>query len=138
MWAMVTIWIVGFIVISKVKLFHVCAVYVLSFIAFAWVRSMMSGGLFLAEIAPLTGPMYQLFVLFMITDPKTTVSTRNGRMMVAFMIALVEMFFRLGEAVYAPFYALFIVGPIALIAEILWKEHQKKKNERTVPDPIAT
>lgn len=127
MWAMVMIWVVGFVVISKVKLFHVCAVYVLSFLAFAWVRSYMAGGLFLAEIAPLTGPMYQLFVLFMITDPKTTVSTVKGRMLVAFMIAFVEMFFRLGEAVYAPFYALFIVGPIALIIEILWREHNERK-----------
>lgn len=127
MWAMVMIWVVGFVVISKVKLFHVCAVYVLSFLAFAWVRSYMAGGLFLAEIAPLTGPMYQLFVLFMITDPKTTVSTVKGRMLVVFMIAFVEMFFRLGEAVYAPFYALFIVGPIALIIEILWREHNEKK-----------
>lgn len=127
MWAMVMIWVVGFVVISKVKLFHVCAVYVLSFLAFAWVRSYMAGGLFLAEIAPLTGPMYQLFVLFMITDPKTTVSTVKGRMLVVFMIAFVEMFFRLGEAVYAPFYALFIVGPIALIIEILWREHYEKK-----------
>lgn len=127
MWAMITIWVVGFVVISKVKLFHVCAVYVISFLAFAWVRSVMSGGLFLAEIAPLTGPMYQLFVLFMITDPKTTVSTTKGRMLVAFLIALVEMFFRMGEAVYAPFYALFIVGPIALIIEIIWKERQQKE-----------
>jgi Na+-translocating ferredoxin:NAD+ oxidoreductase RnfD subunit len=131
MWAMLAIWIVGLAVISKVKLFHVCAVYVLSFIGFAWLRSVYSGELFLAEIAPLTGPMYQLFVLFMITDPKTTVSTKNGRMLVAFLIAMVEMFFRLGEAVYAPFYALFIVGPIALIAEIVcsdWKKRRDKKN----------
>lgn len=127
MWAMLAIWVVGLAVISKVKLFHVCAVYVLSFIGFAWLRSIYSGDLFLAEVAPLTGPMYQLFVLFMITDPKTTVSTKNGRMMVAFLIAMVEMFFRLGEAVYAPFYALFIVGPIALIAEMLWSDWKKKK-----------
>jgi len=122
MWAMLAIWIVGLAVISKVKLFHVCAVYILSFIGFAWLRSVYTGDLFLAEVAPLTGPMYQLFVLFMITDPKTTVSTKKGRMIVAFLIAAVEMAFRLGEAVYAPFYALFIVGPIALIAEKLWTE----------------
>jgi len=127
MWAMLAIWIVGLAVISKVKLFHVCAVYVLSFIGFAWLRSVYTGELFLAEIAPLTGPMYQLFVLFMITDPKTTVSTKKGRMIVAFLIALVEMFFRLGEAVYAPFYALFIVGPIALIAEMLWTDWKKSR-----------
>jgi Na+-translocating ferredoxin:NAD+ oxidoreductase RnfD subunit len=126
MWAMLAIWIVGLAVISKVKLFHVCAVYVLSFIGFAWLRSIYTGDLFLAEVAPLTGPMYQLFVLFMITDPKTTVSTKRGRMIVAFLIAAVEMGFRLGEAVYAPFYALFIVGPIALIAEKLWKDWKSK------------
>ena len=32
------------------------------------------------------------------------------------------MFFRLGEAVYAPFYALFIVGPLALVIDILYRE----------------
>jgi len=134
MWAMLAIWIVGLAVISKVKLFHVCAVYILSFIGFAWLRSVYTGDLFLAEVAPLTGPMYQLFVLFMITDPKTTVSTRKGRMIVAFLIAAVEMAFRLGEAVYAPFYALFIVGPIALIAEKLWTEW-KMSNRASQKEP---
>ena len=31
-----------------------------------------------AEVAPITGPMYQLFVFFMITDPKTTVRSKIG------------------------------------------------------------
>jgi enediyne biosynthesis protein E5 len=122
MWAMLVIWIVGFLVLSKVRLFHICAVYVLSFFGFAWLRSLYTGSLLLTEIAPITGPMYQLFVLFMITDPKTTVSTRKGRMLVAFLIALVETFFRLGEAVYAPFYALFLTGPAALIIDKLCQE----------------
>lgn len=122
MWAMLVIWIVGLLVISKVNRFNICATYILSFIGFAWLRSVITGDLFLAEIAPLTGPMYQLFVLFMITDPKTTPKSTKGQNIVAFLIAFVEFFFRLGEAVYAPFYALFIVGPIALIVTILWKE----------------
>jgi enediyne biosynthesis protein E5 len=70
--------------------------------------------------------MYQLFVLFMITDPKTTVSTKKGQMLVAFLIAFLEMFFRLGEAVYAPFYALFIVGPIAFIIDKIVNERKEK------------
>ena len=124
MWAMLAIWIVGLLVISKVKLFHVCAVYIVSFVGFAWLRSLLTDSVFLTEVAPLTGPMYQLFVLFMITDPKTTLSTRNGRMAVAFLIAFAEFFFRMGEAVYAPFYALFIIGPIALIWE-KWSRDRK-------------
>ncbi|TVQ65923.1 MAG: hypothetical protein EA360_07430 [Balneolaceae bacterium] len=129
MWAMGMIWVIGLIVISKVRLFHICAVYVASFIFFAWIRTLITGDLFLAEIAPLTGPMYQLFVLFMITDPKTTVSTRNGQMLVAFLIAMTEMFFRLGEAVYAPFYALFVVGPVALVVDILIRERRERREK---------
>ena len=37
------------------------------------------------------------------------------------MIAFVEKVLRLNEILYAPFYALFIVGPIAMLVEI-WGE----------------
>lgn len=122
MWAMLVIWIVGLVTIWRVNRFNICASYILSFIAFSWLRSLFSGDTFMAEVAPLTGPMYQLFVLFMITDPKTTVKSKRGQSLVAVLIALAEFFFRLNEAVYAPFYALFIVGPIAMIVEILRKD----------------
>ena len=128
MWAMFVIWIIGFLTLSRIKLFHISAVYVLSFFFFGWLRSLITGDPFLAEIAPITGPMYQLFVLFMITDPKTTLSTVRGRCIVAFLIGLVEFFFRLNEAVYAPFYALFIVGPIALIVED-WYKTRNEENQ---------
>lgn len=138
MWAMIAIWVIGFIVISKVNLFNICATYILSFLAFAAIRSWITGDLFLAEIAPLTGPMYQLFVLFMITDPKTTLNSKMGQNVVAFLIALVEMFFRLGEAVYAPFYALFLVGPIAIVVTTLWKERaERKEKEALYGNPVS-
>lgn len=117
MWAMFVIWAVGLISLWKINRLNITLTYIASFIAFAWVRSLYTGDPFLAEVAPLTGPMYQLFALFMLTDPKTTVQSRMGQNLVAFSIALLEMFLRLNEAVYAPFYALFIIGPIALIIE---------------------
>jgi Na+-translocating ferredoxin:NAD+ oxidoreductase RnfD subunit len=61
--------------------------------------------------------MYQLFIFFMVTDPKTTVRTRNGQILVVFLVALVEMALRLAGVVYAPFYALFLVGPLAMVTE---------------------
>lgn len=134
MWAMLVIWIVGFITISRINRFNICGTYVASFIVFSWIRSLFTGDVFMAEIAPLTGPMYQLFVLFMITDPKTTVKSRTGQYIVAFMIALVEMFFRMGEAVYAPFYALFIVGPIALLIEMWISDRGKRGKESKIGD----
>jgi hypothetical protein len=38
-------------------------------------------------------------------------------MLVAFLVALVEFFLRLNEFIYAPFYALFLVGPIAMVVQ---------------------
>jgi Na+-translocating ferredoxin:NAD+ oxidoreductase RnfD subunit len=92
----------------------------MSFLLFAGVRSWITGHPFLAEVAPITGPMYQLFIFFMITDPKTTVQTKWGQCVVAFLVALAEMVLRLNESVYAPFYALFFVGPITNMLEIWW------------------
>jgi Na+-translocating ferredoxin:NAD+ oxidoreductase RnfD subunit len=100
--------------------FHICATYVVSFLLFAGVRSWITGHPFLAEVAPITGPMYQLFIFFMITDPKTTVQTKRGQCVVAFLVALAEMLLRLHESVHAPYYALFLVGPSANLIDIWW------------------
>jgi Na+-translocating ferredoxin:NAD+ oxidoreductase RnfD subunit len=91
---------------------------------FAYVRSWITGHPFLAEVAPITGPMYQLFIFFMITDPKTTVQTTWGQCVVVFLVALVELILRLNESVYAPLYALFLVGPTANLIEIWWSSRQ--------------
>lgn len=125
LWPMLVIWILGSVIIWRFRRFHICATYVAAFLLFALLRTAFTGDSFLAEVAPITGPMYQLFVFFMITDPKTTVSSKTGQAVVAFAVAFVEMLFRLGEVIHAPFYALFIVGPIALLIEMhLNRRHQ--------------
>ena len=86
--------------------------------------SVITGEPYLAEVAPITGPMYQLFVFFMITDPKTTVRSRSGQMFVAFAVAFVEMLLRLQHVIHAPYYALFLVGPAANVIDI-WLESRK-------------
>ena len=120
-WPMVVIWILGSIIIWRAKRFHISATYVLSFFAFAFLRSWITGHPWQAEIAPITGPMYQLFVFFMVTDPKTTVRSKTAQCVVVFFVAFVEMLLRLNQVVYAPLYALFIVGPTAMLIEI-WLE----------------
>ena len=39
-------------------------------------------------------------------------------MAVAFLVAFAEFFFRLAQTISAPFYALFLVGPAAMLYEI--------------------
>ena len=110
--AMAVIWCLGLVIVNRAKRMHVSIAYVISFTVLAWVRSLITHDVFLAELAPLTGPMYQLFVFFMVTDPATGVSTRKGRILVVIGVALVEFVLRLYGYIYAPFYALFLVGPI--------------------------
>ena len=118
------IWAFGLVIAWRARVLHVTLTYVACFLAFATLRHVIVGGPLLAEMAPITGPMYQLFVFFMVTDPRTTVSTRRGRMLVVSIVALVETIIRLAGdfqiGVLRPLYpsppllALAIVGPIAM------------------------
>jgi len=115
---MCIIWLLGIGIVYRAKKLHITLVYVISFTALAYVRSLITGDAFLAELAPLTGPMYQLFIFFMITDPGTTVSTKRGQIIVVILVALVEFVLRLDGFIYAPFYALCLVGPAAKFIDL--------------------
>jgi len=128
---MVIIWVLGSVIVWRVGRAHISATYVASFLLFSFVRSAITGTPWLAAVAPITGPMYQLFIFFMVTDPKTTVRSRMGQCVVVFLVAFVEMLLRLREVLYAPFYALFIVGPIAMLVQIM--VDSRKTAARTAP-----
>jgi len=115
---MVIVWTLGTVILRSVGRLHITLTYVASFLLFAAVRAGITGHPILSEIAPITGPMYQLFIFFMITDPKTTVGPKWAQSLVAVLIAFLETVFRLMQWVYAPFYALFIIGPIANLIEM--------------------
>ncbi len=130
-WPMAVIWLLGSAIIWRLRRFHISAVYVVSFFVLAFVRAWVIHEPWQSEISPITGPEYQLFIFFMITDPKTTVRSRTGQCIVAFAVAIVEMFLRFAQSVYAPLYALFIVGPIALLIE-MWLD-SRRANLKSAP-----
>lgn len=118
------VWVVGLLVASRAKILHVTLSYAAAWLVLAWVRSLVTGNPFQNEVAPITGPMYQLFLFFMITDPRTTVRSKKWRIIVALIICLLETGIRLsshfGWTALAPLtqappiFALAIVGPIAM------------------------
>jgi enediyne biosynthesis protein E5 len=140
LWPMLVIWLLGSLIIWRLRRFHICATYVASFLVFSAVRSVLTGDPWLAAVAPITGPMYQLFVFFMITDPKTTVRSRWGQCAVAFTVALVEAMLRLNRVVHAPYYALFLVGPAANALEIWWDSRRRvdRENKKTLSTTEVT
>ncbi len=118
LWPMAVIWLLGFAIVWRVGRLHVSASYVVAFLVFALIRSAITGNPWQSTIAPITGPMYQLFIFFMVTDPKVGVRSKLGQVVVVVLVAFVEMLLRLNEVIYAPFYALFLVGPSALLVEM--------------------
>src|SRR6186713_136858 len=124
---MAVIWLLGAVIVWRVGRAHISATYVIAFFAFSFVRSAVTGTPWLAAVAPITGPMHQLFIFFMITDPKTTVRSKGGQCVVVVIVAFVEMLMRLAEILYAPFYALFLVGSTAMVVEITRESRSSRR-----------
>ena len=117
------IWTFGLIIAARVGVLHITLTYVASFLLLNSVRAAVLGQAVLPEIAPITGPMYQLFIFFMITDPRTVVRGRRRQIVVAVLIALMETLIRFASDNGWPlptafnaapaFLALATVGPMA-------------------------
>ena len=117
------IWAFGLVIATRVRVVHITLTYVASFLVLNSVRAAVLHQPVLPEIAPITGPMYQLFIFFMITDPRTIVRDRRWQIAVAVFIAFVETFIRFASDqgwalptafnVGPAFLALAIVGPMA-------------------------
>jgi Na+-transporting NADH:ubiquinone oxidoreductase subunit NqrB len=131
-WPLLVIWLLGVIILYRLGRLHITLTYVAAFIALSFVRSAVSGAQWITEVAPLTGPMYQLYIFFMITDPATTTRTWRRQCAVALLVAVVETILRLNEIIYAPYYALFIVSPPTNLLEIWWTARPVKANDGTL------
>ena len=119
----VVIWCFGLIIAARVGVLHITLAYVLAFFALNAARAAAFGQPVLPELAPITGPMYQLFVFFMITDPRTVVRGKQKQIIVAVIIALAEALIRLASDkgwplptafnAAPPLLALALIGPVA-------------------------
>lgn len=135
-----TIWSMGAIIAWRAKVIHLTLTYLAAFALLSFARASILGTDFATEFAPITGPMYQLFLFFMITDPRTVVSKRKWQFVTVLTIALVEMLFRLANDFELPgsayvsnppaMYALAVVGPIAM-----WIDLARKKPAPGSPLP---
>jgi enediyne biosynthesis protein E5 len=122
------IWTFGLIIAARVGVLHITLTYVASFLLLSTVRAFALGQPVIPEIAPITGPMYQLFIFFMITDPRTVVRGRQRQVVVVVLIALMETLIRFASDkgwplptafnVAPAFFALATVGPVAKFLDL--------------------
>lgn len=133
------IWSFGLVIAARVRVLHITLTYVASFLLLNGLRSALLGQPVLAELAPITGPMYQLFIFFMITDPRTVVRGRRWQIIVAVIIAAVETLIRvvsdqgwplpIAFSAAPPLVALWLVGPVAKWIDL------RNSGRRTAPLP---
>jgi Na+-transporting NADH:ubiquinone oxidoreductase subunit NqrB len=125
------IWSFGLVIAARVGVLHITLTYAASFLLLNTLRAALLGQPVMPEIAPITGPMYQLFVFFMITDPRTVVRGRRRQIGVAVLIAVMETLIRLASDEGWPLptgfnaapalFALAIVGPLAKLQAVSGK-----------------
>ena len=139
------IWTFGLIIAARVGVLHITLTYVLSFLLLGTLRAAALGQPVLPEIAPLTGPMYQLFVFFMITDPRTVVKGKRKQIVVAILIAIMEAIIRFAsdKGMVLPtafnaapaFLALATVGPVAKFIDL--RRTPKRPSAAGAPKKVA-
>jgi Na+-translocating ferredoxin:NAD+ oxidoreductase RnfD subunit len=116
------IWIFGLVIAARVGVLHITLAYVASFLLLNTARALALGQPVMPEVAPITGPMYQLFIFFMITDPRTVVRGKRRQISVVVVIAVMETLIRFAAdkgwplptafTVAPAFLALALVGPV--------------------------
>jgi hypothetical protein len=125
--SVVAIWILGGLIMYRLGLFHIPLAFVLSFIPLAFLRSYVTGHPWQAEISPITSPMFQLYMFFMITDPKTITHRKWSQIVVAILVACMETFWRLAfKDIHSLYHALFTVGPVTNFIEIYFDSRKAK------------
>jgi hypothetical protein len=132
-WAVVVIWVLGGMIMYRLGLWHIPLTFIAAFVPLAFLRSVALDMMepqalhpWETELAPITSPMFQLFIFFMITDPKTIVRGKGKQVIVVVLVAVMETVLRLAvKDIYSLFHALFIVGPVANLIEI-YADRKKK------------
>jgi Na+-transporting NADH:ubiquinone oxidoreductase subunit NqrB len=127
-WVPIIIMCLGTFILFTIGRLHITLTYVAAFCLLAPLRSAINGFPVETELGVLLVPSYLLFMIFMITDPKTTTRTWPRQCAVASLVAVVDTILRLGRETHAPYYALFMVAPITNLLEIWWDSRCAKES----------
>ncbi|HEX5272902.1 MAG TPA: hypothetical protein VFW33_20535 [Gemmataceae bacterium] len=129
----VLVWVLGGLILYRLGRLHIPLVFLAAFIPLSFLRSYITNDPWQAELGPVTWPMFQLYIFFMITDPKTTTRARWSQNVVAVLVALVETGLRLAfRDLHSLYHALFIVAPVTNLIEFVWDRRKAAAKRREV------
>jgi hypothetical protein len=133
-WPVLLIWALGGLILYKLRRLHIPLTFLAAFIPLAFFRSWLQGQAINwvfpiagqewlripvgPQLAVMTWPMFQLYIFFMITDPRTTTKARWSQCAVAVLVAVLDNILQLSRDVHSLYHALFIVAPITNLMQI--------------------
>jgi hypothetical protein len=146
-WPLLLIWTLGGLILYKLHRLHIPVTFLAAFVPLAFFRTWLLGGnvnwvsLPIAglewlrlpvtpELAVMTWPMFQLYIFFMVTDPRTTTKARWSQCAVAVLVAVLDTILQLFRDVHSLYHALFIVAPITNLMEIWWDGRRAAAKQR--------
>lgn len=103
------LFILGMSIALKANRASVALSYYCFFVLGASLRGLYAGIPLINPMVPLFGPGMQLFIFFMITDPKTSPSSLKGKIVYGASIAFLDNYLRFIEVRHAPIFTLFII-----------------------------
>jgi hypothetical protein len=131
--AVAVIWFLGGLIMYKLGRFHIPLAFIAAFIPLSFLRSAVTGHPWQTELTPMTSPMFQLYIFFMITDPQTTTRAKWSQILVAVLVAVAETVCRLVfKDVHSLYHALFTVGPAANLVEIIIGRMRARRLEKKI------
>lgn len=126
---MVIILILGIVVCYLANRLDAVLAFMGGFAFFAWIRHELFGAPLFAAFGPMMGASLQLFAFFMITDPKSTPTTRRARIIFALLVALADAIFRINRIPNPQFYALFLVCLFMVVPYRIWISRKIDKEQ---------
>jgi hypothetical protein len=158
-WPVLLIWALGGLILYKLRRLHIPLTFLAAFIPLALFRSWLLGQTInwafpipgqewlripvSPQLAVMTWPMFQLYIFFMITDPRTTTKARWSQCAVALLVAVLDSILQLSRDVHSLYHALFIVAPLTNLMQLVWDGRRATAKQRAaatiVPAPaLAT
>lgn len=107
--ATVTLFLLGTAIVIRADRWAASFGYAFSFLAFNLLRSVIFAKPYWVYSISLLGPAMQLFIFFMVSDPRTSPNDRKRQLAYGMMVAALDNFLRHTQHKDAPLISLFIV-----------------------------
>jgi Na+-translocating ferredoxin:NAD+ oxidoreductase RnfD subunit len=132
---------VGMFSAYRVSRLDLVLTFIGGFCVMAFIKEIVHQTGFAVVYGPLLGAGLQLFMLSMITDPKTTPATRGMRILFGLALALIDGLLRLTNNQYSAFIALAVVCAFFPLCQMLVTEAKlmltRPSLQVTVADPVT-